>query len=123
MTTNPARNIASFAPTDQFVQRHIGPDPLEVTEMLSALDCTDIDTLISEAIPPAIRTTRELDLESPAGVEGLGEGEALEVIERVGPSEAYLTHISHLLGKHRDVAPDLPRGVFLGEDGLRISAA
>ena len=49
--------------------------------------------------------------------------EALEVIERVGPSEAYLTHISHLLGKHRDVAPDLPRGVFLGEDGLRISAA
>ena len=38
-------------------------------------------------------------------------------------SEAYLTHISHLLGKHRDVAPDLPRGVFLGEDGLRISAA
>ena len=49
--------------------------------------------------------------------------EALEVIERVGPAEAYLTHVSHLLGKHRDVAPDLPRGVFLGEDGLRISAA
>lgn len=48
--------------------------------------------------------------------------EALEVIERVGPGEAYLTHISHLLGQHRDVATDLPRGVFLGEDGLRISA-
>ena len=48
--------------------------------------------------------------------------EALEVIERVGPREAYLTHISHLLGEHQDVAPDLPRGVFLGEDGLRISA-
>ena len=49
--------------------------------------------------------------------------EALEVIDRVGPEEAYLTHISHLLGKHREVAPDLPRGVFLGEDGLRISAS
>jgi len=48
--------------------------------------------------------------------------EALEVVDRVGPAEAYLTHISHLLGKHRDVAPDLPRGVFLGEDGLRLSA-
>lgn len=47
--------------------------------------------------------------------------EALEVIERVGPETAYLTHISHLLGKHRDLTPDLPRGVFLGEDGLRIS--
>lgn len=49
--------------------------------------------------------------------------EALEVIERVGPEEAYLTHISHLLGKHREVTPDLPRGVYLGEDGLRISAS
>ena len=46
--------------------------------------------------------------------------EALEVIERVAPREAYLTHISHLLGKHRDVAPDLPRGVFLGEDGCEF---
>jgi phosphoribosyl 1,2-cyclic phosphate phosphodiesterase len=48
--------------------------------------------------------------------------EALEVIERVGPNEAYLTHISHLMGKHRDVAVDLPRGVELGVDGLKISA-
>jgi phosphoribosyl 1,2-cyclic phosphate phosphodiesterase len=48
--------------------------------------------------------------------------EALEVIDRVGPSQAYLTHISHLLGKHRDVAIDLPRGVELGVDGLKIYA-
>jgi phosphoribosyl 1,2-cyclic phosphate phosphodiesterase len=48
--------------------------------------------------------------------------EALEVIERVGPKSAYLTHISHLLGKHRDVAIDLPRGVELGVDGLKIYA-
>jgi len=47
--------------------------------------------------------------------------EALEVIERVGPSQAYLTHISHLMGKHRDVAIHLPRGVEMGEDGLKIS--
>ena len=45
-------------------------------------------------------------------------GEALEVIERWA-SEAYLTHISHLLGKHRR-GIDLPRGVFLGEDGLHF---
>ena len=104
MTTNPARNIASFAPTDQFVQRHIGPDPLEVTEMLSALDCTDIDTLISEAIPPAIRTTRELDLESPAGVEGLGEGEALEVIRGLGDrNRIWRSYIG--MGYHGTVTP------------------
>lgn len=49
--------------------------------------------------------------------------EALEIIDSVGPREAYLTHISHLLGRHRDVSIDLPRGVELGEDGLKISAA
>lgn len=47
--------------------------------------------------------------------------EALEVIEKVGPKQAYLTHISHLLGRHREVSLDLPRGVALGEDGLKIS--
>ncbi len=47
--------------------------------------------------------------------------EALEVIERVGPKKAYLTHISHLLGKHESIQAELPDGVFLGWDGLRIS--
>ena len=36
--------------------------------------------------------------------------EALEVIERVGPKQAYLTHISHLLGKHEDIQAELPKG-------------
>ena len=47
--------------------------------------------------------------------------EALEVIERVGPKQAYLTHISHLLGQHEEVHAALPKGVSLGWDGLRIS--
>ena len=47
--------------------------------------------------------------------------EALEVIDKVAPRAAYLTHISHLLGPHADVAAELPKGVFLGEDGLRLS--
>ena len=47
--------------------------------------------------------------------------EALEVIERVGPKQAYLTHISHLLGQHEEVDAALPTGVSLGWDGLRIS--
>ena len=48
--------------------------------------------------------------------------EALDVIDRVQPEQAYLTHISHLLGRHRDVSLELPEGVYLGEDGLRLSA-
>lgn len=48
--------------------------------------------------------------------------EAIEVIERIKPDQAYLTHISHLLGRHRDVSLELPEGVRLAEDGLRLSA-
>ncbi|WP_400190480.1 MBL fold metallo-hydrolase [Hymenobacter sp. B81] len=46
--------------------------------------------------------------------------EALEVIEDVQPRQAYLTHISHLLGKHREVEMTLPPHVQLAYDGLRL---
>ncbi len=46
--------------------------------------------------------------------------QALSVIDRVRPRVAYLTHISHDLGRHADVEPTLPSGVHLAYDGLRI---
>lgn len=46
--------------------------------------------------------------------------EALEVIEKVKPEKAYLTHISHKLGKHRNVSEELPENVVLAFDGLKI---
>jgi len=45
--------------------------------------------------------------------------EALEVIERVQPKQAYLTHLSHDLD-HETVNQQLPRGVELAYDGLRF---
>ena len=47
--------------------------------------------------------------------------EALEVISKVAPRQAYLTHISHLLGTQEAIEAELPHGVSLGWDGLRIS--
>ncbi|MCH1581689.1 MAG: MBL fold metallo-hydrolase, partial [Flavobacteriales bacterium] len=47
--------------------------------------------------------------------------EALETIAKVAPRRAYLTHISHLLGEHEAIEAELPNGVSLGWDGLRIS--
>ncbi|WNJ18898.1 MBL fold metallo-hydrolase [Pontibacter sp. G13] len=44
--------------------------------------------------------------------------EGLEVIERLAPKQTYLTHISHLMGKHADIDPTLPEGVNLAYDGL-----
>jgi phosphoribosyl 1,2-cyclic phosphate phosphodiesterase len=47
--------------------------------------------------------------------------EALELIERINPKKAYLTHISHLLGDHETVIKSLPENVFLAYDGLKIN--
>ena len=46
--------------------------------------------------------------------------EALEVIERLGPGRAYLTHISHEMGLHAEVEKELPKGVFLAYDNLEV---
>ena len=46
--------------------------------------------------------------------------EALKVIADLEPKQAYLTHISHLMGKSRDVNKDLPPHVRLAYDGLQV---
>jgi phosphoribosyl 1,2-cyclic phosphate phosphodiesterase len=47
--------------------------------------------------------------------------EAIELIRKLEVPRAYLTHISHQLGKHEDVAEELPGGIFLAYDGLTLS--
>lgn len=46
--------------------------------------------------------------------------ESLLFIKKLKVEKAYLTHISHLLGKHQDVIKLLPKNVFLAYDGLKI---
>tara|TARA_B100000780_G_scaffold126526_1_gene88707 strand:- start:2132 stop:2950 length:819 start_codon:yes stop_codon:yes gene_type:complete len=46
--------------------------------------------------------------------------EVLSVVERINPVATYLTHLSHFIGKHEDLACELPEGVFVGFDGLVI---
>jgi phosphoribosyl 1,2-cyclic phosphate phosphodiesterase len=46
--------------------------------------------------------------------------EALKLIEELKPEKAYLTHISHQLGLHTEVGKELPKGVELAYDGLKI---
>jgi phosphoribosyl 1,2-cyclic phosphate phosphodiesterase len=46
--------------------------------------------------------------------------EALKIIEKVNPEKAYLTHLSHSFGKHKDVKSLLPSNVDVAYDGLRI---
>lgn len=46
--------------------------------------------------------------------------QALEVIGKIKPERAYLTHISHKLGCHEEVSKQLPNNVLLAYDGLKI---
>lgn len=46
--------------------------------------------------------------------------EALDLIAELKPEKAYLTHISHQLGKHSNIEKELPNGVFQAYDGLQI---
>ena len=47
---------------DIFEQRHIGPDPDELTEMLNTCKVNSLDDLIDETIPKAIRLKNKLNL-------------------------------------------------------------
>ncbi len=46
--------------------------------------------------------------------------EAVELIKRVNPRKAYLTHMSHEIGLHAESAEKLPQGVELAYDTLTI---
>lgn len=48
--------------------------------------------------------------------------EALSLIDEINPSKAYLTHISHLMGKHDEVSKELPDHVEIAYDGLVIKS-
>ena len=46
--------------------------------------------------------------------------EAVLFAQEVGAEKTYLTHISHRLGRHEDVSAQLPEGIELAYDGLKI---
>ncbi len=47
--------------------------------------------------------------------------EALQLLEVLQPERAWLTHISHRMGRHEEVSALLPKGVELARDGLVIT--
>jgi phosphoribosyl 1,2-cyclic phosphate phosphodiesterase len=47
--------------------------------------------------------------------------EAVEIIQELRIPTAYLTHISHQLGRHAEVEAELPEGIHLAYDGLVLN--
>ena len=46
--------------------------------------------------------------------------EAIALSRELKPKRTYFTHISHVMGKHADVSKELPEGIFLAYDGLKV---
>lgn len=47
--------------------------------------------------------------------------EALQLIKEINPQRSYLTHISHQMGKHAEIEPQLPERTYMAYDTLKIS--
>ncbi len=47
--------------------------------------------------------------------------QAIEIAERIKPERTYFVHMSHFIGKHADIEANLPEGMHLAYDGLKIT--
>ena len=54
-----------FEHPDKFVNRHIGPNDVEINEMAEIIGLKSMDDLINEILPEHIRMESELDIEPP----------------------------------------------------------
>ena len=77
------------ATQDEFAERHIGPRPADLADMLRMVRAASLDELIDETVPSAIRTARALELAPP-----LSEYDVLSELRRLGgrnrPVHAYI---------------------------------
>ncbi|MFT5618634.1 MAG: phosphoribosyl 1,2-cyclic phosphate phosphodiesterase [Arenicella sp.] len=46
--------------------------------------------------------------------------QAIELVQKIQPKEAYFTHMSHRMGLHADISKELPENIHLAYDGLKL---
>jgi len=71
-----SNNVIEFH--DKFVDRHIGPNTIEVKEMLEKIGVESLDELIDKTIPASIRLKEKIDLDAP-----LTEFELIKRLEKI----------------------------------------
>jgi phosphoribosyl 1,2-cyclic phosphate phosphodiesterase len=80
---------------------------------------------IPEASMERLRGTRILvinALRKETHISHFNLQQALEVAAAINPEVTYLIHMSHHMGRHAEVEPELPPNVFFSYDGLRVKA-
>jgi glycine dehydrogenase len=94
----------AFTPTDYLPydfanRRHIGPSPAEMSEMLEVVGAADLEALIDETIPAAIRQKAPLEFGKPKS-----ERELLHHMKKVADKNTVLTSLIGQ-GYHGTVTP------------------
>ncbi|MDA7428153.1 aminomethyl-transferring glycine dehydrogenase [Primorskyibacter aestuariivivens] len=94
----------TFTPTDYLPydfanRRHIGPSPAEMAEMFDVLGVADLDTLIDQTVPKAIRQEAPLDFGKPKS-----ERELLHHMRKVADKNKVLVSLIGQ-GYHGTVTP------------------
>jgi glycine dehydrogenase len=97
--------------TNSFQLRHIGPNPTEQKDMLSAIGVSSLEQLIDETIPDDIRLTAPLTLDAP-----MSEYEYLNHIEAVSKkNKVFKSYIG--LGYHEAIIPSVIKRNILENPG------
>ncbi len=99
MTDNRNTPLHRFESHDDFIARHIGPDPEDQRQMLEVVGCDSLESLVLETMPGSIRSERPLAL--PAGD---NEERVLERIHEMA-SRNSLFHSMIGLGYHPTLTP------------------
>jgi len=96
---NPSNTLDLLEPHDRFVDRHVGPRPADILEMLGVLGLESLDDLTARAVPDAIRFDGDLNLAPPrTEAEILADLRAVAALNR--PFRNYIG-----LGYHECVTP------------------
>ncbi|MDT7832801.1 aminomethyl-transferring glycine dehydrogenase [Flavobacteriaceae bacterium S356] len=97
--------------TNSFQLRHIGPNPSEQEQLLSAIGVSSLEQLIDETIPDDIRLTAPLQLDAP-----MSEYEYLNHIEAVSKkNKVFRSYIG--LGYHEAIIPSVIKRNILENPG------
>jgi glycine dehydrogenase len=78
----------SFKPADVFVNRHLGPSPKEVEEMLKTVGCASVAELMGQVLPKSV--LRELPLDIPALTESAALAKLEEILGANAPAKCFL---------------------------------
>ncbi|EEX13173.1 glycine dehydrogenase [Citreicella sp. SE45] len=101
-----------FTPTDYLPydfanRRHIGPSPAEMAGMFETLGVADLDELIAQTVPEAIRQETPLDFGAP-----LSEREMLWRLQEVAEKNKVFTSLIGM-GYHNTITPPaIQRNIF-----------